>query len=97
VAVTLEQLMEELKKRNLTLDHILEYIKFEDECIQKGYTFKSLIEARDKQDPYKPDPEDKWYGVGKCKCGVVFLDKSTNYCGNCGQRLNWEAVNEEQH
>ena len=58
----------------------------------------SLIacEAMGKQIPYKPEPEDKWYGVGKCKCGVVFLDKSTKYCGNCGQKLNWEAENESK-
>lgn len=28
--------------------------------------------------------------AGKCpSCGVVFLDDSTGYCGNCGQALKW--------
>ena len=42
-----------------------------------------------KQIPQKPDPEHQYYGNGKCKCGAVFTDKSTNYCGNCGQALDW--------
>jgi ribosomal protein S27AE len=38
----------------------------------------------------KPEPESRYYGNGKCPtCGAVFLDKSTNYCGNCGQALDW--------
>lgn len=29
-------------------------------------------------------------GVGRCpRCDAVFLDKSTPYCGNCGQALEW--------
>ena len=49
------------------------------------------LEALKKQLPVKPDPENRYYGNGKCPiCGVVFLDKSTNYCGNCGQALKWE-------
>ena len=47
-----------------------------------------LLEAIKKQIPYKPT-RYKYY-VGQCKCGAVFLDKSTNYCGNCGQKLTWE-------
>ena len=28
--------------------------------------------------------------AGQCpRCGVVFLDDSTAYCGNCGQALEW--------
>ncbi len=49
--------------------------------------YATLIHAIEKQIPFKP----KWYNgfPGQCKCGAVFLDKSTNYCGNCGQRLSW--------
>lgn len=29
--------------------------------------------------------------AGQCpNCGAVFLDKSTRYCGNCGQKLSFE-------
>ena len=29
-------------------------MKFEDECIQKGFTFDSLLKAREKEIPFKP-------------------------------------------
>ena len=38
----------------------------------------------------KPEPELRYYGIGRCpSCHVVFMDKSTNHCGNCGQALDW--------
>ena len=46
-----------------------------------------LLELIKKQMPYKPKPYQCY--PGRCRCGVVFLDKSTKYCGNCGQRLDW--------
>ena len=49
-----KELESELSKRNLTIDHIREYIKFEDECVEMGFTFKSLLEAREKQSGKKP-------------------------------------------
>lgn len=40
--------------------------------------------------PQKPLPDNRYYGNGKCPCcNAVFLDKTTNYCGNCGQALDW--------
>lgn len=27
-----------------------------------------------------------------CQCGAVVFDKLTNYCGNCGQALDWGDV-----
>jgi hypothetical protein len=50
----------------------------------------TAIKALEKQIPYKPT-ERKGF-EGKCKCGVVFLDRLTNYCGNCGQKLDWEVL-----
>lgn len=47
---------------------------------------------REKQIPYKPTTPK--FGVGKCKCGAEFLDKETDYCGNCGQRLSWGESDE---
>ena len=29
-------------------------------------------------------------GIGRCKCGAEFLGSTTNFCGNCGQKLNWD-------
>ena len=46
-----------------------------------------LIELIKKQMPYKPKRYEGF--PGQCRCGAVFLDKSTKYCGNCGQKLDW--------
>lgn len=56
---------------------------------------QNIVAALEKQIPKKPLPEDKWYGNGKCpRCNAVFLDKSTKYCGNCGQALDWGLNND---
>ena len=90
-------IQEELKKRNLTLDHIMEYIKFEDECIEKGFTFNSLIEAREKQVPKKPEKEAEENLL--CPVCGSFLGYEvdckdehyqSNYCDYCGQAIEWE-------
>lgn len=52
--------------------------------------FDIAVEALEKQIPKKLLAETKYYGIGKCpRCGAVFLDQTTNYCGNCGQALDW--------
>lgn len=76
-------------ERNITPENMEEYMKFEDECVKNGFTFNSLLEAREKQIPYKPSQQKLVWGIGKCKCGVEFLDSKTDYCGNCGQKLDW--------
>lgn len=76
-------------ERNITPENMEEYMKFEDECVKCGFTFKSLLEAREKQIPYKPSRKKLVWGIGKCKCGVEFLDRKTGFCGNCGQKLDW--------
>ncbi len=51
---------------------------------------KVVKEALEKQIAQKPLPEEKFYGNGKCpNCNAVFLDRSTNFCGHCGQKLDW--------
>lgn len=45
--------------------------------------------AMEKQKPSKPETTRLTVGIGRCKCGVEFLDRKTNYCGNCGQKLDW--------
>ena len=54
--------------------------------------------AMEKQEPFKPETVGLYIGIGRCKCGVEFLDSKTNYCGNCGQKLNWstETVTEQE-
>ena len=47
--------------------------------------------AVEKQIPYKPSRKKLVWGIGKCKCGVEFLDRKTGFCGNCGQRLDWSG------
>lgn len=38
----------------------------------------------------KPKPDLFYYSYGKCpECDTVFMNKLTNYCGNCGQALDW--------
>lgn len=49
--------------------------------------YAALLNAVEKQIPYKPTYYSGY--PGKCKCGTAFLDKSTNFCGNCGQKLDW--------
>lgn len=45
--------------------------------------------AMGKQKPFKPETTRLTIGIGRCKCGAEFLDSKTNYCGNCGQRIDW--------
>ena len=92
-----------MKERNITSEIIMEYAKFEDECVQKGFTFKSLLEAREKQIPKKPLLRlcgDCQKGCINCdryedKCptcnGSLYIEcgKSYKYCPSCGQRLDW--------
>ena len=62
-----------------------------DEMIEKTKeAFELAISALEKQMPKKPLEENRYYGQGECPaCGAVFVDKDTQYCGNCGQALDW--------
>ena len=51
--------------------------------------------AAEKQIPFRPDQENLIAGIGRCKCGAEFLDRSTAYCGNCGQKLDWGGGKDE--
>lgn len=85
------QALETIKKlsdRNMTIEILENYMQFEDECVKKGFTFKSVIEAREKQIAKKPDfTEDKIFALCPC-CGEGLIDKQ-KYCDNCGQKLDW--------
>ena len=68
----------------------MSYEKDISEELQKHFEMEvyiALLEAIKKQMLYKP----KWYKgfPGQCRCGAVFLDKKSKYCGNCGQKLDW--------
>lgn len=40
--------------------------------------------------PQKPKPDLSHYSYGECPtCGAVFENKPSNWCGNCGQVLDW--------
>lgn len=49
------------------------------------------FEALEKQVPQEPKAY-KGY-EGQCpNCNAAFLDRSTKYCGNCGQALDWSVI-----
>ena len=103
---TAMELYNEMHKRKFTLEVVEEYMKFEDECVRKNFTFKSLLEAREKQTPKKPDLEGDGYGddgvliydtwICPC-CGKLYeIDyEEYDYCPNCGQAIDWSARNED--
>ena len=86
------ELQREMKKRNMTEADILEYMKFEDNCALKGYTLKSLLEAREKQDAKKPygaldkNRNPVWVN---CPCCQQIVTVGKKHCSTCGQKLDW--------
>lgn len=89
------KIISEIEKRNMTLDHVLEYMKFEDECIKSSFTFKSLLKARERNQPKEvvevPVGTICYYTCPVCGY-VLYLNQ--NYCGNCGQKLDWGEEDE---
>lgn len=96
-----KDLESELSKRNLTVDHIREYIQFEDECVEMGFTFDSLLEARGKQIKKKPVVEEnemfhtKYYRCPICGGNIRIHKFLLKYCRTCGQKIDWEVVKNE--
>lgn len=86
------QALETIKKlsdRKMTTEVLENYMQFEDECVKRGFTFKSMIEARKKQIARKPDfTEDKEFALCPCCNGKGLFNKQ-KYCDNCGQKLDW--------
>ncbi len=89
------KIIPEMEKRNMTLEHVLEYMKFEDECIKRSFTFKSLLKARERNQPKEvvevPVGTICYYTCLVCGC-VLYLTQ--NYCGGCGQSLDWGEEDE---
>ena len=93
-----KELESELSKRNLTVDHIREYIQFEDECVEMGFTFDSLLEARGKQIKKKPVVEEnemfhtKYYRCPICGGNIRIHKLLLKYCRTCGQCIDWKGI-----
>lgn len=92
-------------ERGIDPDNIAEYIKFEDNLMQRGYDLKRLLEMMEKQTAKKPDYEGDGYSDGQLvydtwicpSCGKhyeVDCDRY-DYCPNCGQHIDWRDDDEK--
>ena len=100
-AISALETIKKLSDRNMTIEVLENYMQFEDECVKKGFTFKSVIEAREKQTAKKPimrryfeDLEEEYLCCPTC--GEILTDRipadnKTFYfhCMNCGQKFDW--------
>lgn len=102
VAIQALETIKKLSDRNMTTEVLENYMQFEDECVKKGFTFKSVIEAREKQIPKKPIFDynlSDTLSVFHCECGNIIKvshdigimnnNNAPNYCSQCGQKLDW--------
>ena len=88
-AISALETIKKLSDRNMTTEVLENYMQFEDECVKKGFTFKSVIEAREKQTAKKPDfTEDKEFALCPC-CNGKGLSNNQKYCDDCGQKIDW--------
>ena len=72
------------------LSRIVPYTAGVSDVDRRDRAIAAAKDALKKQIPTKPEPENRIYGKGMCpRCKAVLRDKSTNYCGNCGQALDW--------
>jgi uncharacterized Zn finger protein (UPF0148 family) len=72
MAIQALETIKKLSDRKMTTEVLENYMQFEDECVKKGFTFKSVIEAREKQIAKKPTYEGDGY----------------DHCPSCGQKLD---------
>lgn len=68
----------------------------EDQPCPDACIWRTMLYALKKQIRLEPKTDRLRIGVGRCKCGVEFLDTNTAYCGNCGQRLDWRGNEDER-
>lgn len=92
--LSLETVVDELERQLKEPDNPhpinAKILTYEDAAAWDAYhaigTPEECQAAMEKQIPYKPSRKKLVWGIGKCKCGVEFLDRKTGFCGNCGQR-----------
>lgn len=92
----------ELEKRKFAIEDLQEYMKFEDELVNKNFTFRSVIEAREKQIPKNPYIWGDGYYNGElildmydcpnCEKSYEIECDKYEYCPNCGQKIDWSEV-----
>ena len=95
----------EIKNHKITLLDLENYMKFEDECVKKNFTLKSLLEAREKQIAKKPTPIDyeKYINITAnakflrgafwCPCCKHVINSGA-FCKDCGQKIDWSEEDE---
>lgn len=77
--------VDELAEIQVQYYHLLHQVK-EFEAIG---TIEELHELKEKSVAKKVIPYHPW--GGKCpSCSVIFTSRLTQYCGNCGQKLDWQ-------
>lgn len=96
LAIQALETIKKLSDRNMTAEVLENYMQFEDECVKKGFTFKSVIEAREKQIAKKVKNSGEripfeWYCpiCEELLCDDGYKDTDIKYCDNCGQKLDW--------
>lgn len=102
IAIKSLEIIKKLSDRKMTTEVLENYMQFEDECVKKGFAFKSVIEAREKQIAKKPifnHNLSDTLSVFHCECGNVIKvshdvgimdnNNAPNYCSKCGCRLDW--------
>lgn len=107
LAIQALEIIKKLSDRKMTAEVLENYMQFEDECVKKGFTFKSVIEAREKQIPKKPIMKQYFENLEEeylcCPtCGEILTDRipSDNktfyfHCMNCGQKFDWSDDNDD--
>ena len=98
VAIQALETIKKLSDRNMTTEVLENYMQFEDECVKKGFTFKSVIEAREKQIAKRawhisPVDDNDNANVECPECHAT-TDYAVNvikrgHCWKCGQLLDW--------
>lgn len=92
------ELMKQLNDRKMTTEVLENYMQFEDECVKMGYSFKSILEARERMKPKKPFQP---FGTHSYKCSNCWkfvahevddncdLGSLAEWCPYCGSRIDW--------
>ena len=99
LAIQALETIKKLSDRKMTTEVLENYMQFEDECVEKGFTFKSVVEAREKQIPKKPiikhintseEATEIEYTCFVCGTNFVELTPCKEWCPYCGNKFDWE-------